>query len=109
MLRGEIWLVAFDWPVESGEPARTRPALIVSADRFNRTRAPTVVVVPLTTSARDHPLHVEVEAREMAGASYAQTELVGVISRHRLVHRIDVVDQLVMGRISGLLATVLDL
>ena len=41
--RGEIWLVEFATPAEAGELATTRPALIVSADRFNGTRSPTVV------------------------------------------------------------------
>ncbi len=109
MRRGEIWLVEFDTPAQAGEPARTRPALVVSADRFNRTRAPTIVVVPLTTTARDHPLHVEVDVAQLAGASSAQVELVGVVSRRRLVHRIGAVDALVMAEVSTLLATLLDL
>lgn len=107
--RSEIWLVEFDVPAQAGEPAKTRPALIVSADRFNRTRAPTVVVVPLTTVVRQHPLHVEIDAPGLAGVSYAQTELVGVVSRRRLVHRLGVVDDLVMVQVSTLLSTVLDL
>lgn len=107
--RGEIWLVEFATPAETGEPAKTRPALIVSADRFNRTRSPTVVVVPLTTAARGHPLHVEIDAAGLAAASSAQTELVGVVSRRRLVRHLADVDQLVMAEVSALLATLLDI
>lgn len=107
--RGDIWLVEFAVPVAPGEPARSRPALVVSADQFNRTRAATVVVVPLTTSARGHPLHVEVDVADLDALSYAQTELVGVVSRRRLVHRIGAVDQLVMAQVSTLLASLLDL
>jgi mRNA interferase MazF len=109
VLRGEIWLVEFDAPVAAGEPAKTRPALVVSADRFNRTRAPNVIVVPLTTAVREHPLHAEIDAPGLAGVSYAQTELVGVMSRRRLIHRLGVVDQLVMAQVSTLITTLLDL
>lgn len=109
MAAGELWLVEFDLPVQSGEPAKTRPALLVSADRFNRTRAPAVVVVPLTTVARGHPLHVEIDVPELGAPSYAQTELLGVVSRRRLVHHLADIDEVVMGEVSALLATLLDL
>lgn len=109
MRRGEVWLVEFATPAETGEPANTRPALIVSADRFNRTRSPTVVLVPLTTAARGHPLHVEIDAPGLAATSFAQTELVGVVSRRRVVRHLADVDQLVMAEISVLLTTLLEL
>lgn len=109
MRRGEVWLVDFDVPTQAGEPAKSRPALIVSADRFNRTRAPTIVVVPLTTTPREHPLHVEIDAPGLASVSYAQTELVGVVSRRRLIHHMAEVDQLDMAEVSALLTTLLDL
>ena len=109
MRRGEIWLVEFQTPAEPGEPAKTRPALVVSADRFNRTRSPTVVVVPLTTAARGHPLHVEVDTAELAAISFAQIELVGVVSRRRLVRHLADVDEVVLAEISALLTAVLDL
>ncbi len=109
MRRGELWLVEFDVPAQAGEPARTRPAVVVSADRFNRTRAPTVVVVPCTTASRDHPLHVEIDVPELGALSYAQTELIGVVSRRRLIHHLADLDEVIMGEFSALLATLLDL
>jgi mRNA interferase MazF len=47
------------WPVESQE----RPALIVSVDVRNRL-ANDVIVVPLTTTLRRAPTHVELQAGE---------------------------------------------
>ncbi|MGH3754803.1 MAG: type II toxin-antitoxin system PemK/MazF family toxin, partial [Pseudonocardiaceae bacterium] len=38
-----------------------RPAIVVSADGLNRGASGLVIVVPLTTTRRDLPLHVEVE------------------------------------------------
>ena len=47
MNRGEIWLVNFD-PTVGSEIKKTRPAIIISSQPFNRHRR-TVVVVPLST------------------------------------------------------------
>ena len=40
--RGEVWWIDFGEPVGS-EPAYLRPALVVSSDRFNRSRIATVI------------------------------------------------------------------
>lgn len=45
--RGEVWWIDFGEPVGS-EPAHLRPALIVSSDRFNRSRIATVIVSAIT-------------------------------------------------------------
>ena len=45
--RGEVWWIDFGEPVGS-EPAYLRPALIVSSDRFNRSRIATVIVSAIT-------------------------------------------------------------
>lgn len=109
MHRGDVWLVAFDLPAERGEPESTRPAVIVSAERFNQTKARTLVVVPLTTTHRGHPLHVEIDHPDLDNVSYAQSELVGVISRDRLVHRVASVGLEAMAEIDERLRMVLDL
>ena len=49
--RGEVWWVDFGEPRGSA-PALRRPAVIVSADRFNRSRIATVQVAPISTSTR---------------------------------------------------------
>ncbi|MDQ3421847.1 MAG: type II toxin-antitoxin system PemK/MazF family toxin, partial [Actinomycetota bacterium] len=45
--RGEIWLVDFGTPI-GHEQGYRRPAMIVSADRMNTSKAGLVIVVPLT-------------------------------------------------------------
>lgn len=51
MERGEVWWAEFGAP-RGSEPALRRPALIVQADEYNRTRLGTVIVVALTTTDR---------------------------------------------------------
>ncbi|OYV95604.1 MAG: growth inhibitor PemK, partial [Planctomycetia bacterium 21-64-5] len=47
-VRGEVWTVNLD-PVRGHEQAGTRPALIVSVNRFNHGPAGLVVVLPITS------------------------------------------------------------
>ena len=50
MKRGEIWWTNLDEPSGS-EPGYRRPAVIVSANEFNKTTINTLIVVFLTTNA----------------------------------------------------------
>ncbi|MGH9066981.1 MAG: type II toxin-antitoxin system PemK/MazF family toxin [Acidimicrobiales bacterium] len=49
--RGELWWMDFGDRVGS-EPAYRRPALVVSSDRFNRSRMATVVVAAVSSNRR---------------------------------------------------------
>ena len=87
--RGEVWLVDFGEPV-GREQAGHRPALIVSADQLNESRAGVVIVVPCTTARRDLPSHVELDPTDsgLDEVSYVKCEDVKSISTERLVARI---------------------
>jgi len=83
--RGEIWLVSLD-PVVGREQAGMRPALIVSVNQFNHGPAELVVLVPITTTRRNVPLHVTLSPIE-TGLSYvssAKCEDVRSVSLKRL-------------------------
>lgn len=67
-LRGEIWWVNFD-PVVGHEQAKKRPALIVSADTFNRGPQRLVVVAPLTSTVRALPLHIAFDLTDCSPGS----------------------------------------
>ena len=58
-LRGEVRVVDLD-PTRGHEQAKTRPCIVVSDARFNRSASGLVVVVPLTTVSRGIPWHVRV-------------------------------------------------
>src|SRR6266478_3129255 len=60
--RGEIWLADLR-PTRGWEQTGRRPVLVLSVDFFNAGPAELVVVLPLTSTKRDIPLHVNVEER----------------------------------------------
>lgn len=49
MSRGDVWWVDFGEPVGSA-PGYRRPVLLVSSDRFNRSRISTLIVATITSS-----------------------------------------------------------
>jgi len=89
----DIWLVDFG-DLYPGEPAFHRPALVVGPPQIFGPTFPFVIVAPLTTTRRGIALHVEVAPAQNAGLdreSYVQCELIGSVSRRRLVHHIGVI------------------
>lgn len=87
--RGEVWLVDFSEPVGREQSGR-RPAVVVSADALNDSRAGIVIVVPCTTARRGLPSHVEVDpaVSGLSEVSYAKSEDVKSISEDRLIARL---------------------
>lgn len=87
--RGEIWLVDFGVPM-GREQAGRRPAVVVSADRLNESRAGIVIVVPCTTARRGLPSHIELDPAEsgLDETNYAKCEDIKSISDERLIARL---------------------
>jgi mRNA interferase MazF len=87
--RGDIWLVDFGEPI-GREQAGRRPAVVVSADPLNDSRAGVVIVVPCTTRRRELPSHVELDPKGcgLDEVSYAKCEDVKSVSENRLVARL---------------------
>lgn len=81
--RGEIYLVTL--PGHPADP-KARPALIVSMDVRNRL-ANDVMVVPLSTTLRAAPTHVELPAGEggLREASMAKCEQVTTLDKSFLI------------------------
>lgn len=57
--QGELIELDFD-PTFGHEPAKRRPALVVSDGYFNNVLSSLTVVCPITSIANGHPLHVEI-------------------------------------------------
>ena len=89
--RREIWLVDFGEPV-GREQAGIRPAVVVSTDALNDGPSGVVLAIPLTSTRRELPSHVEIESGEsgLGHLSYAKCEDVVSISERRLVNRLGV-------------------
>ncbi|MGO9334179.1 MAG: type II toxin-antitoxin system PemK/MazF family toxin [Acidimicrobiales bacterium] len=110
MRRGEVWLVDFGDPV-GREQAGLRPVVVISADPLNASRAGVVIVVPVTTSRRALPSHVEIDtvASGLDAVSYAKCEDVKSVSEVRFVARLGIVDTEIGFQIGRILKLLLDL
>ncbi len=90
-MRGEIWWIDFGEPLGS-EPGYRRPALIVSSDRFNRSKIATVIVSAITSNMRltAAPGNVELHEDEVGlpQASVVNVSQTMVIDRFRLIERV---------------------
>jgi mRNA interferase MazF len=108
--RGEVWLVDFGEPVGREQSGR-RPAVVVSADALNESRAGVVVVVPITTTYRGLPSHVEIDhgASGLDEVSYAKCEDVKSVSEQRLVGRLGSAGEEAMFEAARALQFLLDL
>lgn len=107
---GEIWLIDFGEPVGREQSGR-RPAVVVSADGLNESRAGVVIVVPITTAHRGLPTHVEIDAGDsgLQEIGYAKCEDVKSVSEQRLIARLGEVDVEVVFRLGRVLRFLLDL
>lgn len=106
--QGDIWLVDFGSPV-GHEQGYRRPAVVVSADQMNTSRAGLAIVVPLTRTRRNLPSHIEIEAQDagLREISYAKCEDVKSVSFDRLVHRIGRASEPAQRRIRSVIVTLI--
>jgi len=86
--RGEIWTVNLA-PTVGPERTGSRPAVLLSVDRFNHGPAGLVVVLPLTSKAKGIPFHVQVSPPEagLKRPSLVKCEDVRSVSKERLGRR----------------------
>lgn len=108
--RGEVWLAELN-PARGREQAGKRPVLVVSQDIFNEGPAQLVMMVPLTTTARNIPLHVEIKppAGGLKRRSFAMCENLRSISQERISKRLGSLDRATMREVEDRLRALLDL
>ena len=108
--RTDVWLVDFGDPIGREQSGR-RPAVVVSTNLLNDSKAGVVIVVPTTTTARDLPSHIEIDPRDsgLQETSYAKCEDVKSISEQRLIARLGAVGEEAMFQIARALQFLLDL
>jgi mRNA interferase MazF len=85
LLQGEIWMANLS-PVVGHEQANTRPCLVISDNRFNRSPAGLVVIVPLTSQKKNVSWHLEIMPPEggLLRTSYIICEQIRTISIERI-------------------------
>lgn len=108
--RGDVWLVALG-AGRAGEPGKTRPAVVVSADDlYVGVPEELVVVVPLSSSLAPSALRVEVApSAGVERSSRASCRALRAVARSRLVRRIGTITSADMAEIETALALILGL
>jgi mRNA interferase MazF len=110
--RGEIWWVDFGEPIGS-EPGYRRPAVVVSSDRFNRSRISTVIVSAITSNLRlaDAPGNVglAIGAGGLPKASVVNVSQTQVVDRERMLQRAGALESAAVRRVDAGLRLVLGL
>jgi mRNA interferase MazF len=108
--RGEVWLIDFGESV-GREQAGKRPAVVVSADPLNESRAGVMIVVPCTTTKRGLPSHVELDPSDsgLDEVSFAKCEDVKSVSERRMIARLGAAPEAAMFDIARSLRFLLDL
>jgi mRNA-degrading endonuclease toxin of MazEF toxin-antitoxin module len=105
---GDIVEVDFGLPIGS-EARFRRPGVVVTADAFLRLRPTTVLVVPLTSTRRSFPSHVEIDAdgtNRLSVTSYAPVEQLRAIAVERCGPPAGNVGQAVVDQILDVLAMI---
>jgi mRNA interferase MazF len=108
--RGEVWFAELN-PTRGHEQRGTRPVLVLSVDSFNSGPAELVTVLPVTSTVRPIPSHVEVQAPEggLVSRSAILADQVRTIARERLVRRASAVSGTTLRRVEEVVRFLLGL
>lgn len=87
--QGDVYRADPD-PTRGSEQAKARPFAIVSVDQLNRSPLKLSLVVPLTRTDFENPLHLAISAPEggLSQQSFAMPEQLRAISHERLSRRL---------------------
>jgi mRNA interferase MazF len=109
--RGEVWLASFG-AGRKGEPAKNRPAVVVSADELNADArgSELIVVVPLSSSRAQSALRPEVPpGAGIDRDSRAICRAVRSVARSCLLHRLGTLSPEPLAEIESALSLILGL
>lgn len=109
--RGEIRWIQFDQATRGHEQAGHRPGLVISSSRFNESPAGLVVALPMTTTDRSIPWHVQVTPPEgnLSRTGYVMCDQPHTLARERFDDRIGSVTRSTMRNIEQRLLDLLEL
>ena len=89
MNRGEIWLVNFD-PTIGSEIKKTRPAILLSGQPFNRLRR-TLVVVPVSSAHDQTEFPLLIAIRSGGRPAVAVIDQIKAAARERFIRKLGVI------------------
>ena len=104
--RGDVWWVSLD-PTKGAETKEPRPCVVLTHDTANHLRR-TVVVVPLSTSAKPHPpitVPVTCEGRP----AVAIVDQIRAVAKQRLKSRIEAMQITELEELCRALSSILEL
>ena len=103
--RGSIWYCLWYTEYDKGITAGDRPVLIISNDKFN-TYSGVVNCLPITTSIKNSPVHIEIELKKR---SQIQCEQIYTVPQYRLIKFIKELDDIKLQEVERKLLFQLDL
>lgn len=103
--RGSIWYCLWNSYYEDGILSGNRPVLIISNDKFN-TYSEVVNCLPITSSIKDSPVHIEIELRKN---SQIQCEQIYTVPQYKLIKFIKELDDIKLQEVERKLLFQLDL
>jgi mRNA interferase MazF len=91
-LQDEVWIVDLE-PAVGREHGGVRRALVISGDRFNRSKAGLIIIAPVTSTDRGLVAHVRIDPPEggLVKPSFIMTDQVRTVSHLRLGKRLGVI------------------
>lgn len=104
--QGEIVYIDFE-PYVGHEPAKYRPALVVSSSAFNL-RSSMTVVCPITSLDNGYPMHVEVGCDEAGGFACVE-QLRALDLEARRCRHVGFASAAQMGEVLSLVGAVFDI
>ena len=111
--RGEVWFIELEAapPARGHEQAFSRPALVISADILNRSRSQLTVILPVTRSDLQNPLHVPLKPPEggLTADSFVLCDQVRSVSHLRLRRRLGEITPATMHAVERILRVVLEI
>jgi mRNA interferase MazF len=104
--RGDIWWVSLD-PTQGSEIKKTRPCVVLTHDTLNQLRK-TVVVIPLSTAANEHP-PITVSVTCQNKPVVAVIDQIRAVAKHRLKSKIQTLSATDMNSVMQALSAILEL
>lgn len=104
--RGEVWWVSLD-PTQGSEIKKTRPCLVLTTNTLNKLRK-TVVVVPLSSSAKAHPpitLEVTCDHKTVV----AVIDQIRAVGKHRLKSKMETLSEEDLNSVTNAICSVLEI